>query len=59
MTTLLCQIEAVLNSRPLCPITEDPEDLTALTPGHFVMGYAPTTVPESSLESTKISRLSR
>jgi len=50
MTTLLIQIEAVLNSRPLCPLTDDPDDFTALTPGHFIMGCAPTVIPEPSLE---------
>jgi len=36
-TTLLIQIEAILNSRPLTPCTDDPEDLNVLTPGHFIM----------------------
>ncbi|XP_012235059.2 uncharacterized protein [Linepithema humile] len=59
MNTLLIQVEAVLNSRPLCPLTDDPEDLTALTPGHFLMGCSPTVLPEPSLEIEKSSRLSR
>lgn len=59
MTTLLAQVEAVLNSRPLCPMTDDPEDLTAITPGHFIMGCAPTVLPEPSLEDEKTTRLSR
>lgn len=42
--TLLCNIEAVLNSRPLTPLTDDPEDIQALTPGHFLMG-GPLVVP--------------
>jgi hypothetical protein len=33
--TLLCQIEACLNSRPIAPLTDDPADLSALTPSHF------------------------
>ncbi|XP_011688836.1 PREDICTED: uncharacterized protein LOC105450600 [Wasmannia auropunctata] len=59
MTTLLSQVESVLNSRLLCPLTEDPDDLNVLTPGHFLLGSAPVIVPEPSLEMVKSSRLSR
>jgi len=36
--TLLCQIEALLNSRPICPLNNNPDDLQVLTPGHFLIG---------------------
>ncbi|XP_051159301.1 uncharacterized protein LOC127280387 [Leptopilina boulardi] len=58
-TTLLTQIEAVLNSRPLEPLTEDPDDLSVLTPGHFLIGEPLTSIPEPSLLDLKTSRLTR
>ncbi|XP_029158737.1 uncharacterized protein LOC114931013, partial [Nylanderia fulva] len=59
MTTLLAQIEACLNSRPLQPLSDDPEDVAALTPGHFLVGSALSAIPEPSLEREPSARLSR
>lgn len=36
--TILTQIEAILNSRPIHPLSDDPGDMQALTPGHFIIG---------------------
>ncbi|XP_059217770.1 uncharacterized protein LOC131994849 [Stomoxys calcitrans] len=44
--TVLARIEGVLNSRPICAISEDPSDLTALTPGHFLRGAPMLALPE-------------
>lgn len=38
LITLLTQIESILNSRPLHPLTDDPADIQALTPAHFLIG---------------------
>ena len=59
LSTILSHIEAVLNSRPLEPLSEDPDDLTASTPGHFLIGEAQAPVPEPSLDEGNLSRLSR
>ncbi|XP_057329765.1 uncharacterized protein LOC130670379 [Microplitis mediator] len=48
-STFLIQVEVVLNSRPLSALSEDPDDLTALTPGHFIRGAAINTIPEPNL----------
>ncbi|XP_074101283.1 uncharacterized protein LOC141528903 [Cotesia typhae] len=58
-STLLAQVEAVLNSRPLSALSDDPEDLSALTPGHFIRGAALNSIPEPSLTSVNESRLSQ
>ncbi|XP_057329785.1 uncharacterized protein LOC130670399 [Microplitis mediator] len=57
-STFLAQVEAVLNSRPLSALSDDPEDISALTPGHFIRGEALTTIPEPSLCSVPEPRLS-
>ncbi|XP_054278702.1 uncharacterized protein LOC128997139 [Macrosteles quadrilineatus] len=57
--TVLIEIEGVLNSRPLCKLTEDPDDLTTLTPAHFLVGGALSAVPEPDLKGVPQNRLSR
>lgn len=59
MTTTLTEIEACLNSRPLCAQTDDPEDLTALTPGHFLIGEAPMVKPDLDITDVPVNRLTR
>lgn len=38
--TILTQVETCLNSRSLTPLSNHPNDLQALTPGHFLIGEA-------------------
>ncbi|KAJ0174428.1 hypothetical protein K1T71_009536 [Dendrolimus kikuchii] len=46
-TTLLSQLEACLNSRPLTTLTEDPQDLDYLTPSHFLASGPVLTIVET------------
>ncbi|XP_070854791.1 uncharacterized protein [Drosophila suzukii] len=55
MQTLIAQISAVVNSRPLC-YTPD-TDLTYLSPAHFLIGRPFTNVPEGDLTHLPINRL--
>ncbi|XP_075161640.1 uncharacterized protein LOC142234394 [Haematobia irritans] len=48
-STVLSRIEACLNSRPLCPMSESSQELVALTPGHFLVG-SPILAPPEQLE---------
>ncbi|XP_029157246.1 uncharacterized protein LOC114929752 [Nylanderia fulva] len=59
LQTLLIQVEAILNSRPLTPMSSDPDDLAPLTAGHFLIGGPLTSYPKPSLENLAINRLSR
>lgn len=38
LMTLFCEVESVINSRPITPVSDDPKDLEALTPGHLLRG---------------------
>lgn len=57
MSTVLCQIEASMNSRPLVPLSEDPNDIVALTPAHFLIGGSMFTLAEGDLHRTPVIRL--
>ncbi|XP_075163174.1 uncharacterized protein LOC142235801 [Haematobia irritans] len=46
LATLLARIEGVLNSRPISALSEDPTDISALTPGHFLKGSPMVALPE-------------
>ncbi|XP_062557358.1 uncharacterized protein LOC134222232 [Armigeres subalbatus] len=57
METLLVQIEGCLNSRPLTKLSDDPSDLEALTPGHFLVGSSLQSIPDIDYESIPMNRL--
>lgn len=59
LNTLLCQIEACVNSRPITPLNNDPSEPEALTPGHFLIGGPLLLLPESSTDHGPIEHLHR
>lgn len=59
MNTVLYQIEACLNSRPLTPMNvSDDDGLEALTPGHFLIGKPLMALPDDipSCQATSIMK---
>ena len=59
MSTILTQIEACLNFRPLCQIPSDSNDPQALTPCHFLIGGPLMTLPDADYSIVPMNKLSR
>ncbi|XP_025407359.1 uncharacterized protein LOC112681309 [Sipha flava] len=57
--TVLVRVEAILNSRPITPMSSDPTDLSVLTPGHFLIGNIPAALPELDVSTKPPNRLTR
>lgn len=58
-STLLALIEACLNSRPLRPLSNDPNDIQVLTPGNFLTRAPLTALPELNVSESPSFRLRR
>ena len=54
-STLLCRIEAYLNSRRFIPLSDDASELQRLTPAHFLIQRCSFLVPQPDFSTAKIS----
>lgn len=57
MAIMLSRIKAVLNSRPITPLSQDPSDHEVLTPNHFLLGGPALIPPEPDFSSIPSNRL--
>lgn len=58
LCTILTQIEAILNFRPLYAFSSDPNDFSVLRPGHFLVLQL-ITIPDPDLSRLQLNRLSQ
>ena len=49
----------MLNSRPICPLSSNPDNFQVLTPGHFLFGTSSLALPDHNLIDLPSNRLSR
>ncbi|XP_050431415.1 uncharacterized protein LOC126839984 [Adelges cooleyi] len=59
LTTLLCQVEACVNSRPMTPLNSDPSEAEAITPAHFLIGGPMMIPPEANIPEEDVQHLRR
>jgi hypothetical protein len=57
LTTLMCEAESIVNSRPLTKVSDDPNDAEALTPNHLLLLRSGPSFPPGIF--TKEERYSR
>ena len=45
LVTLMCEVESIINSQPLTKVSDDPEDVEALTPNHLLLLRSGSSLP--------------
>ncbi|XP_065075911.1 uncharacterized protein LOC135699568 [Ochlerotatus camptorhynchus] len=58
-STVLTKIEGCMNSRPLLPLSSDPNDFAALTPAHFLVKNMIRPIPEADVRDVPFNRLNQ
>ncbi|GFU04452.1 integrase catalytic domain-containing protein [Trichonephila clavipes] len=59
LLTVTVQIEGILNSRPLCPLSNNDDDFQVLTPAHFLINRSLNSLEEPNLTKCKESNLKK
>ncbi|XP_058827180.1 uncharacterized protein LOC131687146 [Topomyia yanbarensis] len=59
LSTVLSQVAACMNSRPITPLSNDPNEPQPLTPAHFLIGRTLNAVPEINQLERQIGSLNR
>lgn len=54
LRTVFAEAAGILNSRPLCPSSEDPNDCEPITPSHFLQQRQGLAVPPGLFQDTEI-----
>jgi hypothetical protein len=49
INTLMCEVEAIVNGRPITKLSDDPRDMEPLTPNHLLLLRAGPTLPPATL----------
>lgn len=57
LQTILIEVEAILNSRPLAARSDDPNDAEALTPAHLLVGSSLLTLPDHRITNANVKYL--
>ena len=50
--TLFCEIESIVNGRPLTKVSDDPQDVNALTPHHLLFLKSNECVPPGAFKKS-------
>ena len=45
LSTLMCEVESIVNGRPITKVSDDPRDLEALTPHHLLLLNPRSSIP--------------
>ncbi|XP_074641192.1 uncharacterized protein LOC141898938 [Tubulanus polymorphus] len=54
LSTLFCEVESILNSRPISTLSNDPNDLQPLTPNHLLLLHKGSTFPPGLFDKSDL-----